>query len=147
MMGSTDVSTFVAIGSVMAALAAGVTVVSFWMRFSDRITVADAKAVAADAKAASAMQEAAEAKNDADNLRDAMADLTRDHGDTIDRTRREQGESLTAIRQHVTELAMFVRDNFVRNAEFTSAMKDIRDGQKRLEDKLDRAIEHPRGHA
>lgn len=146
-MAGADMSSDVSLGIIVAAGAAAASfvvastaVLTFWINLSTRITNAEGEA-------ANALQEAAEAKNDNKSLRDVVTDLTRDHGDTIERARREQGESLTAIRQHVTELAMFVRDNFVRTAEFTSAMKDIRDGQRRLEEKLDRAIEHPRGHA
>lgn len=136
-MAGPDYSVIVAIGSIMAALAAGTTVLAFWMRFSDRITKAEARAD-------SALQEAAEAKNENENLREAMAALSRDHGDIIENARREQGESLSAIRQHVTELAMFVRDNFVRTAEFSGAMTEIKAGQLRLETKLDRMSEHMR---
>ena len=146
-MATTDMAAEVSVGIVVAASAAAAsfivattTVLTFWINLSNRITLAESRAE-------NALQEAAESKNDADNLREAMGELTRDHGDTLDRARREQGESLVAIRQHVTELAMFVRDNFVRNVEFTAAMKDIREGQRRLEEKLDRAFDHPRGHA
>lgn len=142
MASDVTVGTVIAVGAGLASMVGAITaVLTFWVNLSSRIA-------RADGKAENALQEAAEAKNDTDNLREAVAEMTRDHGDHSERMRREQGESLTAIRQHVTELAMFVRDNFVRNTDFSTAMKEIRDGQRRLEEKLDRTIEHPtRGHA
>jgi hypothetical protein len=58
------------IASAMTVLAAGATVLGFWMRFSDRITKAQA---AAD----NALQEAAEAKKDAADARLALVALDR----------------------------------------------------------------------
>jgi uncharacterized protein HemX len=39
-----DASAVAAVGAGMAAIAAGCTILAFWMRFSDRITKADSKA-------------------------------------------------------------------------------------------------------
>lgn len=128
--GGSDALVFVAIGSVIAALASGTTVLGFWMRFSDRITIADTKAD-------NAQQDAAEAKNENDNLRETISAMSREIDELIERRGREQGEGLIAIRQHVTDLAFFVRDNFVKQSDFASAMKDIKESQSRVEGKLD----------
>ena len=121
----------IAAGAAIASFAvAGISVLTFWVNFSSRITKAEDVA-------GNALQEAAEAKNDFGDLRELVAEMARDHGDALSRAGRDHGESLIALRQHVTDLAMFVRDNFVRTPEFVAAMKDVRDGQRRLEEKID----------
>jgi hypothetical protein len=128
-----------AVAALIAGIVAFFTVVGFWMNLSDRITKADGKAE-------SALQEAAEAKNEYGDLSEKIDEMNRDIDERIERARRDDGEGLAAIRQHVTELAMFMRDNFVRNAEFTAAMTKIEAGQLRLETKLDRVSEQMRTH-
>lgn len=139
--GNTDYGLIVSIGSIIASLAAGISVLKFWTKFTDRITRAEAAAT-------DALQDAAEAKNENANLRDTIADMSREVDELIDKRSREQGEGLVAIRQHVTDLAFFVRDNFVKQSEFASAMKDIKDSQSRMEKKIDEVRERlPRGHS
>lgn len=130
MADANNVSLLMSIGALLAATAAGTSVLRFWSTYSDRIT-------RADSKADSAQQEAAEAKNDVSNLRETITAMGREIDDVIERRAREQGDGLNAIRQHVTDLAFFVRDNFVRQPEFIAAMKKIEDGQARMETKLD----------
>jgi molecular chaperone DnaK (HSP70) len=116
--------------SVSSAIGTGIAILSFWMRLSDRI-------IKADAKADSALQNAIEAKNDSEAMREEFAEMIRTFEERLDRYRRDEGEGLAAIRQHVTELALFLRDNFVRRADFTAAMSDIKTGQRDVESKLD----------
>jgi hypothetical protein len=121
--GGTDVGSFLTIGSVLAALASAAAFIRFWTGFSDRIA-------RAETKADNAPQEAAEAKNENDNLREALNDL-------VERRSREHGDGLSAIRQHVTDLAFFVRDNFVKKEDFTAAMNELKASQARVEGKID----------
>jgi len=137
-MPSTEI---VAIAAVFGAVASLCAVLAFWTTFSDRIT-------RADGKAENAMQEAAEAKNDSANLREDLTKMNRDLDAVIERRGREHGEGLIALRQHVTDLAFFVRDNFVKQGDFAAAMKDIKDSQSRMEKKIDEVRERlPRGHS
>jgi molecular chaperone GrpE (heat shock protein) len=115
-----------------------ITFIAFWTKLSDRITIADQKAEGAQ-------QEAAEAKNDLANFRDALDHMTRDFHEQMNRMQRDDGEGLAAIRQKITEVELFMRDNFVRNVEFTSAMTEIKAGQLRTESKLDRLFGQMRG--
>lgn len=131
MADSSNVSLIVSIGSVAGSV---IALLTFWTRFSDRIT-------RAQDTADDAIQDAAEAKNENENLRQTITQMIRNLEEHIDRSRRDEGESMLALRQHVTDLAMFVRDNFVRNIEFSSAMGEIKAGQLRLETKLDRVGE------
>lgn len=126
-MPSTEI---VAFGAVAAAIASFCAILAFWTRFSDRIT-------RAETRAENALQEAAEAKNENDNLRETITAMNREIDDVLERRGREHGDGLNAIRQHVTELAFFVRDNFVKQSDFASAVKDIKDSQSRMETKLD----------
>jgi len=134
MADSGNIGIVVAIGTLIGSILAFIT---FWMRLTDRITIADQKAE-------SAQQEAAEAKNDMENIRELLDEMRRDHHEQIEKLRREDGDSLNAIRQHVTEMGFFMRDNFVRNDVFVAAMIKIEAGQLRTESKLDRLSEQIR---
>jgi len=124
--------------SVVTLIGGVITFIKFWTGLTEKIT--DAKN-----RAETAQQEAAEAKNDLANFREALDDMTRDLHAQINQLRREDGDSLAAIRQHVTEVAFFMRDNFVRNDVFAAAMTKIEAGQLRSETKLDRLSEQIRG--
>jgi uncharacterized coiled-coil DUF342 family protein len=132
---SSNVSLIVSIGSVIAT---GIGVLSFWMRLSDRITKAHAKAEAADAKADDALQDAAEAKNESINLREEISDMVRALEEKIERSGHDFGESLQAIRQNSNEIALYVRDNFARRDEVKDAIDEIKESQLRLETKFDK---------
>jgi chromosome segregation ATPase len=137
-MPSTEI---VVLASVLAALASFFAIIAFWTRLSDRITKADTKAD-------NAQQEAAEAKNENDNLRETIAAMSREIDELLERRGREHGEGLSAIRQHVTDLAFFVRDNFVKQSDFASAMKEIKDSQSEIVKMLNEMRERlPRGRA
>jgi len=107
------------------------TFLAFWTRFTDKIAIADKKSD-------DALQEAAEAKNDFRDFRESLDEMNRDIDERIERMHRDDGESLSAIRRKVTEVELFMRDNFVRNVEFSAAMNKIEAGQIRTETKLDR---------
>jgi soluble cytochrome b562 len=139
---SIGVSSLVAIGTSIAAF---LSVLTFWMKLSDRITKADAKADDAQQDAAEAKNDCANVRNDCANMREELLEMIRAMDDRLDRAARSNGENTAAIRQHVTDLAMFMRDNFVRTAEFTVAMGEIKAGQLRLETKFDRLSEQMRG--
>jgi hypothetical protein len=130
-----NIGIVVSVGTLIGSI---ITFITFWTRFSDRITIADQKA-------GIAQQEAAEAKNDLANFREALDEMTRDLNDRMEQMRREDGDSLNAIRQHVTEVGFYMRDNFVRNDVFAAAMIKIEAGQLRAETKLDRLSEQMRG--
>lgn len=137
MAGEPDASLMALIGSAGAAIGAIVAVLTFRRGSTDRMTKLAERVTAVEGRADTALQEAAEAKNDHDNLRDAVGDMSRDIDGVIDKRSREHGDGLASIRQHVTDLAFFVRDNFVKQSDFASAMKDIKDGQARVEKKID----------
>lgn len=130
--------------SIASVVSTALAFLAFWMKLSNRITVADRKARNANDKADDALQEAAEAKNDTRDLRDAFDDMSRRTHDQIERLSKEDGDSLNALRQHVTDLAMYMRDNFVRNTDFTAAMTKIEASQLRMDTKLDRIAEQTR---
>ena len=130
-----NIGLFVAVGTLIGSV---ITFIKFWTGLTEKITEARNRAEIAQ-------QEAAEAKNDLTNFREAFEEMTRDLHDRIEQMRREDGDSLNAIRQHVTEVAFFMRDNFVRNDVFAAAMTKIEAGQLRSETKLDRLSEQIRG--
>src|SRR5690349_3310241 len=121
-------------GAFIASISAAIAVVTFWMKFEHRITVADSKAD-------NAVQDAAEAKNETENLRDVILDKFTEIDKLLRQTGHEYGDALVALRQHHTELAFFVRDNFVRTPEFAAAMAELKAGQLRMEAKLDQMRE------
>jgi predicted KAP-like P-loop ATPase len=137
-----NIGFFVSIGTAIGSV---VMFLKFWTWLTDRIAAAKDTADRAALKAESAQQEAAEAKNDLSNFREALDEMTRNLQDRMERVRREDGDALGAIRQHVTDLAMFMRDNFVRNSEFAAAMTKIEAGQLRTETKIDQISERIRG--
>lgn len=120
----------VQLGSIGAAIVSALTVIAFWTRLSDRITKADGKADVA-------LQEAAESKNENDSLREAIGEVRRDMDTLIDKRSREYGEGLAALRQHITDVAFFGRDNFVRKEDFKDAIQQMKEGQERIEEKID----------
>lgn len=111
------------IGTIIAFL-------TFWTKFTDRITKVESKAD-------TALQEAAEAKNENRNLREAFDEMTRDLHDQLERMRREAGESGAAIRQHVTEVAFFGRDNYALKDDIAAATIKSDAWQLRMDTKLD----------
>jgi hypothetical protein len=117
-------------GLVVAVIVSIGTFIKFWTTFSDRITENKSLAEAA-------MKESTEAKEENRKLRGIYDALILELHDQFDRSRREVGESNAAIRQHITEQAFFVRDSFARKDELASALKDIKDVQSRMDDKLD----------
>lgn len=125
-----DASLILQMGSIGGAVVAVLAVLTFWSKFSDRITKADSKA-------SLALQEAAEAKNDYDNLRETMGDMSRELAEASDKRSREYGEGLAALRQHITDVAFFGRDNFVRKEDFNQALKEMKAGQESIEKKID----------
>ena len=133
----------VSIGSVIGTILA---IIGVWDRLTGRIARAHARADHAATTAENAMQEAAEARNDLQNFREAIDEMTRDLHERHDRLRREDGDGLAAIRQKVTEVELFMRDNFVRNTDFTAAMTKLDAGQQRTDMKLDRLSEQIRTH-
>jgi predicted nucleotidyltransferase len=58
-----------------------------------------------------------------------------------DRTKREAGETASALRQKLTEVEFFVRDKFVSKETFTDFMQQMRLAWERLENKIDKRDE------
>lgn len=56
---------------------------------------------------------------------------------TADRMQREVGETFTAIRQKITEVELFSRDNFVRVGSFKEAMSAMSDNIRILGDRVE----------
>ncbi len=133
-MAAENAGIIVSIGTVIGTVIAMLT---FWTRLTDRI--ATAKEIAEEAKGAAgaALQEAAEAKNETRETREMIEGIMRDMHDRMERMGRETGESSAAIRQHITDLAFFVRDNFIHKDVFIAAMAKLDAGQLRTESKLD----------
>lgn len=121
-----DIRDYAIVGALAASISSFVGLLKFWTGYSDRVT--EAKGIAVNA-----LQEAAEAKNDHDALREKVDELTRTHGDLIDRRSREIGDSLAAIRQKITDVELWNRDNFVKRDDFALAMKELKDSNMRLE--------------
>ena len=99
-----DPTLLISIGSVMAAVAAGTTVLAFWMRFSDRVSKAQASADGA-------LQEAAEAKKEAADARVALVALDRAFALYREAVAKEyvSRETLRELEQRVTNLIEMVR--------------------------------------
>lgn len=51
------------------------------------------------------------------------------------------GETFTALRQKITDMELWNRDNFVSKNTFTFVMGDIKDWQRRFEEKIDRRFD------
>ena len=58
-----------------------------------------------------------------------------------DRVVNQFGETVSAIRQKMTDMELWNRDNFVSQRAFDSIVTDIRDAWKRFEDKIDRRFD------
>lgn len=82
---------------------------------------------------------------------DRIAEVRKDAADKRDEGVNQIGESLRGIRQAITDMAMWNRDTFVRRDDFQVVIDglaksmdglrtDVKDGNIRLNDKLDRAI-------
>ncbi len=132
---TSNIGTMVAI--VGSAIGTVITMLTFWTRLTDRIAKAKEVAERAEAKADVAQQEAAEAKNDSDNVRELLDQMIRDLHDRIERIAHDTGETVAALRQHSTQIELYMRDNFVREPAFASARKEIKDSQASMEKKLD----------
>ena len=124
----------VSIGTAIGTL---LTVLGFWTRLTDRIAKAKEIAAAARGEVIVALQEAAEAKQESRETRELLDEVIRDMHDRMERIGREVGESNAAIREKITQVELFMRDNFVRQPEFMAAMAKIAAGQLRPEAKID----------
>ena len=126
------------IASIWAAVGALLAVLSFWTKFvTDRISTARRVAEKARGVAENALQEAVEAKQESHETRESLEEMIRDLHDKMERTSRDVGESNAAIREKITQVELFMRDNFVRQPEFMAAMAKIEAGQLRTEAKID----------
>jgi hypothetical protein len=128
----------VSVGSAIGTL---IAVLTFWTKLTDRIAKAKDVAEKAQGIAENALQEAVEANQEFRNMRGSFEEMARDLRDEIELSRRETGESNAAIRQHVTEIAFFMRDNFVPYREFSSDMTEVKGALVELNKKLDRLTE------
>lgn len=57
--------------------------------------------------------------------------------DRIERQGRQFGEIIAALRQKITEVELYIRDNFVRKPSFEAVMARIEKILERLEEKID----------
>lgn len=114
-----------------ASIGTMVAVIRFWMGLDNRITKATDTAD-------DALQEAAEAKNDIRQVDEKIDEMFAKLSDRIDLRSREYGDGLSAIRQKITEVELFMRDHFVRAPEFTSTMSEIKSELIRIREKLER---------
>ena len=114
------------------------TLLGFWTKFvTDRISGAKGAADKADTKADAASQEAAEAKNEIRDVRELLEEIIRDIHDKTTRASREMGESHVALRQKLTDVELFIRDNFARKDELVAAVMRIEAGQIRTDTKIE----------
>ena len=136
---ATDTSNAGAIVTILGAvIAAVIAVFSFLMKYIvDRISGAKEVASKAQGIAEIALQEAAEAKQENHETRELLDQVIRDMHEEIQRIGREVGESNAAIRQHITELAFFARDNFARKDDLAAAVMKIEAGQIRTDAKIE----------
>lgn len=68
-------------------------------------------------------------------------ELTQTSHVEIDDAVNQFGETVSAIRQKITEVELWNRDNFVNSKTFDSIVTDMRDAWRRLEDKIDRRFD------
>ncbi len=132
---TSNVGLIATLGGVVTAVMA---VLGFWTKnVIDRISGAKEVASKAQGIAEIALQEAAEAKLENHETRELLDQVIRDMHEEIQRIGREVGESNAAIRQHITELAFFARDNFARKDDLAAAVLKIEAGQIRTDAKIE----------
>lgn len=68
-------------------------------------------------------------------------ELTQINHVEIDDAVNQFGETVSAVRQKITEMELWNRDNFVNVRTFDSIVTDMRDAWRRLEDKIDRRFD------
>ncbi len=59
----------------------------------------------------------------------------------VEQVRRDVGETVSAIRQKITEIELYTRDNFVRRESFYEVTKGLADAVKTIGDKLENRME------
>ena len=128
----------VSLSILAAVIACLIGIIGLWIKTTDRAVKLSDRISKVEGVAETALQEAAEAKNGYNNLREWLEEMVREMEVKIERIRREDGDALSAIRQQITDLAMFVRDHFVRIPEFGAAITEIKASQIRMEVSLDR---------
>lgn len=75
-------------------------------------------------------------------LNGSIVESQRDTDDRLERTAREFGEIVAAMRAKVNEVELFCRDNYIRRDSFQTTIKELSDRLEqrleRMEDKIDR---------
>jgi methyl-accepting chemotaxis protein len=137
------------ITSIWSALGALIVVIGFWTKFvTDRISgakeaaitaAAEAKAVAqkADAKADAALHETAEVKQEFRQMRETFEAVVREVHDDLEKARRESGENVAAIREHVRLIELHTRDHFAPKEDVADDINEIKTSVKELNGKFD----------
>lgn len=70
-------------------------------------------------------------------LKDAITKTERDLEDRIDSRTREFGETANAIRQKITEVEMFMRDNFIKRDSYYNGYRDLTAIVKTMNESMD----------
>lgn len=71
----------------------------------------------------------------------AKAELDRRLTDETNQTLNRFGETVSAMRQKMTEMELWNRDNFVNKVTFQVVIQQFRDSWQRLEDKIDKRFD------
>ena len=68
-------------------------------------------------------------------LESAISELKKEMGLQFDQVERELGETIAAMREKVTQVELYMRDNFVRKETFSQVLSEIRGSILRIEDR------------
>lgn len=84
---------------------------------------------------------ARESKELSEKIDAAKLEMDRRIDSETDNSLKQFGETMTAVRQKITDMELWNRDNFVNSRTFETIVGDIRDAWRRLEDKIDRRFD------
>lgn len=76
-----------------------------------------------------------------EKIDEAKLELERRINDESDDAIKRFGETVSAIRQKISEMELWNRDTFVSKRTFETIVSDIRDTWRRFEDKIDRRFD------
>lgn len=73
--------------------------------------------------------------------KEEMLQLERSMREKLDVESRQFGETVAALREKVVQTELWNRDNFIDRETFNMVISDIKDANKRVEDKIDRRFD------
>jgi hypothetical protein len=76
-----------------------------------------------------------------EKIDEAKLELDRRINAETDTAFKQFGETVAALRQKMNEMELWNRDNFVSKGTFTAVMGEIKENQRRLEEKIDRRFD------